>query len=513
MSQNRENKGGKRLQKTNKKSASSKAGAQKSAAKKPQSAAGKKTIFQSKGFIVLTVIAAIIVAVYVFWELFSAPPAIKPVDLPPEVTTTTDPEGNTVEVVIDPEFSLRPDQKKEHYTFLLVGQDTYGGGNTDTMMLASYNVKEQTLNVMSLPRDTYVNYNGQKVLLNSVYNRAGGKKNPDVAIAALKKEVGDLTGIYPNYHAIVQWEAVGELVDAIGGVDYNVPARMYYNDLSQHFKIDLKPGMQHMDGSKAMQLVRWRKNSDDKGNAFGGYSNGDLGRIQTQQSFMKEIIKKCLQPTVLLPNLTEYINIFQRNVVTDLDASALTYFAKSAVGGLNMDNVEFHTLPNRGAGDAHLVPVGDELVKLVNEKFNPYDEPIERKDLDLVTSTANTSMNKPGGTINTTAPSAKPSATTKPDESPKPSQSRKPEDKDPDESGGALLPPGEGEDEPRQSGKPSASPKPTASRKPGESAKPTPEAENTPKPTATPKPEPSATPKPEPPTQAPNDEPLLPPGE
>lgn len=336
-------------------------------------------------YIVITVISGIIVAAYVGVNLFSPPPDVTggtDNTRPPQNTTILDDDGNEVAVEIP---GLSADKKKQFYTFLLVGQDTYGGGNTDTMMLAAYDVPNQNLSIMSLPRDTFVNYGGRKVLLNSVYNRAGGG---DEGIRALKREIGELTGVHPDFYVIVQWEAVGELVDAIDGVDFDVPRRMYYNDLSQNFKIDLQPGMQHLDGDKAMQLIRWRHDSDDSGHILNsGYVTGDLGRIQTQQDFLKAIIKKCLDPAVLLSNLVEYIEIFQANVVTDLSASNIAYFGKSAVGGLNMDNVTFVTLPYADAGDgAHLLPVGSRIVELVNERFNPYKEDIQLGELDLVTS-------------------------------------------------------------------------------------------------------------------------------
>lgn len=374
MSQQRENKGGRRL------SGSEGDG---EARKKAKPKREGRALVLHRVYVGLTIVAAVIVAGFAFWNLFSAPPEV---DAPsrPVTTTVVDDAGNEVEVEIP---GLSADRKKQFYTFLLVGQDTFGGGNTDTMMLVAYDVPNQNLSVMSLPRDTYVNYNGRKVLLNSVYNRAGGSKD-DKGITALKKEVGELTGVTPDYHVLVQWAAVGKLVDAIDGVDFDVPRRMYYNDLSQDFKIDLQKGLQHLNGDQAMQLIRWRHNSDDRGNILNsGYANGDLGRIQTQQDFMKAIIKKCLQPEVLLSNLSEYIQIFQENVVTNLSVSNMTYFGKSAVSGLDMDHVQFTTMPWKDAGDgAHILPVASELLEGINASFNPYQDDVRLSELDAVTA-------------------------------------------------------------------------------------------------------------------------------
>ena len=338
-------------------------------------------------FLVLTILAALIIAGFVLWNVLSAPPPVDNLGPDrPQVTTSIDEAGNEIEVEIPGQFAGRKDQ---FYTFLVVGQDTFGGGNTDTMMLAAYDVPNQKLSVMSLPRDTFVQYRGRNVLLNSVFNRAGGGEN---GIKALKQEVGELTGVTPDYYVIVQWEAVGELVDAIGGVYFEVPFDMYYNDLSQHFKIDLRGGYQLLDGNGAMGLLRWRHNSiGDTGKIdySYGYAEGDLGRIKTQQAFLTATLAKCLQPGVLLPNLMGYIQIFQENVVTDLTIPNMVYFAKSAVGNLDMEDVQFVTMPNKSAGDgAHVLPIGSELLKLVNSSFNPYQDDLRLSELKLVTSVA-----------------------------------------------------------------------------------------------------------------------------
>ena len=426
-------------------------------------------------YIVLTVIAAVIVVGFLFWNVFSAPPGEGELATrKPQTTTVIDEEGNEVEVEIP---GLSADRKEQFYTFLLVGQDTYGGGNTDTMMLAAYDVPNQKLSVMSLPRDTFVNYNGRRVLLNSVYNRAGGAKD-DQGITALKDAVGDLTGVTPDFYVIIQWEAVGTLVDAIDGVYFDVPRRMYYNDLTQNFKIDLQPGYQLLDGDKAMQLIRWRHNSDDRGHILNsGYATGDIGRIGTQQEFMKAIIAKCLQPEVLLTNLTEYISIFQKNVVTDLTVPNMAYFAKSAVGKLDMDSVAFMTMPYQSAGDgAHVLPVGSELLAAINEGFNPYRDDIRLSELKLVTSisssgSSGSSSGSSGGMSQTVTPSPTPTPAATPTPSPTPGTEMPVTSPEGGEGGQTTAPPSES---PGASEQPAPSPTPTPMPTPTPAATPAP---------------------------------------
>lgn len=406
-------------------------------------------------FLVLTIIAAIIVVGTVVFLLVTAPPDASQLSTPrPQTTTVIDENGNEIQVEIP---GLAANRKEQFYTFLLVGQDTGGGGLTDTMMLAAYDVPNQTLNVMSLPRDTYVRYGRQNVLLNSVYNRAGGGED---GIEALMTEVGDLTGVIPDFYVIVQWEAVGELVDAIDGVYFDVPLDMNYDDPTQDLYIHLDAGMQLIDGDKAMQLLRWRKNNrfvNGRLVVYGGYPNGDLGRIETQQAFLTAVLEKCLQPTVLLPNLMEYVTIFQKNVETDLSIPNMAYFGKSAANGLDMSQVEFITMPYKDAGDgAHLLPVGSGIVEKINDGFNPYDREITLRDLDLVT-TIYTS-----GTTSTSEPSATPSAV--PTEEPavsatpdQPAVESPPASEEPGQSPSASAEPSQ---EPAVSGSPAATPTP-----------------------------------------------------
>lgn len=482
-------------------------------------------------YIALTVVSAIIVLGYIGVNLFAAPPDVGPSgpDGPdrtprPRVTTTVDESGNVIEVEIP---GLPADRKKEFYTFLVVGQSQDSGGKlSDTMMLVAYDVPNQKLSVMNLPRDTYVRYQGVR-MLNAVYNRAGGDKDGK-GIQGLKNAVEDLTGIYPDFHVIIQWEALGELVDAIGGVYFDVPFDMYYNDLSQHFKIDVKKGYQLLDGEGAMGVVRWRQNSignTGMKDPHYGYADGDLGRIKTQQAFMKAVIAKCIQPDVLLGNLSEYINIFQRNVITDLSVANMAYFGKAAIGGLDMENVTFVTLPNNYAGDGHLVPVGSQIVKAVNESFNPYEDDIRLSELTLATMD------------DVPRRSAAPAETEDPDVTNDPGAPEDPDssqDPQPTQSGDVILPPGSfsrpsASPRPTESGSPEGSPRPSESGDPGPTASPRPsgvpggivipsgtpveretpvappDTEPTPPPTDTPAPLPADTPSPA------EEEPLLPP--
>ena len=373
------------------------AAGQKAKKPKPQRTTRQKVL---RGvFIGVTVLAAIIVAIGIALAIF--------IQKPPQVTqpdrNSREPSGTEAQDDEAAGSTARPDgvssdRKEDFYTFLVVGRDTYGGGNTDTIMLASYDIPNQKLSVMSIPRDTLVNVSWDIKKINSVYNMYGGG---DEGMDALKDEVSQLVGFIPDYTFVVEWEAVGKLVDAIGGVYFDVPRRMYYNDLSQNFRIDLQEGYQLIDGDKAMQLLRWRHNSDDNGNILNsGYANGDLGRIGTQQAFLQAAIEQCLQKITEVDTITGIAQIFFENVTTELSVGNLAWFAQQAIFGnsagekLDMANVNFVTMPWVSADGvwsrtynnhpSYVAPDVDELVNVVNEYFNPYVDDLRQDELDIM---------------------------------------------------------------------------------------------------------------------------------
>lgn len=275
------------------------------------------------------------------------------------------------------------DRKEDFFTFLVIGRDTGGGGNTDTVLLAAYDVKNQEMNVMSIPRDTMVNVNWDVKKINSVYNFNGGGEE---GIQALYKEVSELVGFVPDYSVIVEWEAVGELVDAIGGVWYEVPRDMDYEDPAQDLSIHVKKGYQKLNGEQAMGVVRFREGKN-------GYATGDLGRIETQQGFLKALIEQCLKIDKMT-KVTEYARIFTEQVTTDLTINNLAWFGQQAIfGGLKSENVNFITMPcttksvwsrSYKANLSYVVPNVEELVQVVNERFNPYLEELTSAELDIM---------------------------------------------------------------------------------------------------------------------------------
>ena len=284
---------------------------------------------------------------------------------------------------------LSGDRKDKFYTFLIVGRDTGGGGNTDTIMLASYDGANQRAALMSIPRDTMVNVSWDVKKINSVYNMSGGG---EAGLAALVDAVADLVGFRPDFTVTLEWEAVGAIVEAIGGVYFDVPFRMYYEDWSQELWINQEAGYRLLSGSDAMQIVRWRKNNCGVPNPT-GTDGSDLGRTRVQQDFIAAVVRQCLQ----LQNLTrinEIARVFAEDVHTDLTVGNLVWFAEQAiVGGFSTENIYSCTMPNipvsaysrsYGTNLSYVVPDGAELIETINGHFNPYWTGVTLANLDLM---------------------------------------------------------------------------------------------------------------------------------
>lgn len=205
--------------------------------------------------------------------------------------------------------------------------DTYSGTRTDTMLLVKPNLKEQSLNVISLPRDS-------KVYLDEMESRVG-KLNAAHAIGGpdkTRRVIEDALGVSVNKYVAVDFRAVRALVDAVGGIDIYVPQRMRYTDNTAKLRINLQPGWTHMDGKTAEGFLRFRHDA-----------YGDIGRVRRQQQFIGALRNRLNSPDVVL-RLPELISVVSRYVKTNLSTTELLQFANYAKKVPTQDT-RFATLP------------------------------------------------------------------------------------------------------------------------------------------------------------------------
>ena len=320
-------------------------------------------------------VAAITAGVYLLWE---KPPELAAL---PESTAkpiaarktgadddiTAEPSPEPTEVLEDGEAILTTRQDGT-YTFLLAGKDE-AGGNTDTIMVGKLDTRDHTLNIVSIPRDTLVNVEWMVRKINAAYAGAGGGED---GVEALKQQVSRLLGFNVDCYAIIDIQVLIDAVNAIGGIDFDVPQQMYYDGGPV---IYLEPGYQHLDGEQVLGLLRFRS----------GYTTGDLGRLDMQHTFLKAVAEQFID-LGNVPNAGKLLKILSNGLMTDLAPANIAYFMRQAIS-CDSEDIHFYTMPNNPVylNDLSYVTVEiSDWLKLVNECLNPYDEQVGYGNVDIV---------------------------------------------------------------------------------------------------------------------------------
>lgn len=299
-------------------------------------------------------------------EQKSAVPTATP--KPAEATPTPEPTQDVTEAPLS-------GRRDNCYTFVILAMDQIRV-NTDTILVGRLDTDAGTLDVVNIPRDTLVNVSWGVKKINTIL--AAERNDMDRFL----EHLSNLVGFTADCYAVVNFKAVEKLVDCIGGVYYNVPRDMDYDDPTQDLYIHIPKGEQHLNGEDAVKVLRFRN-----GNNGTGYPNGDLGRIATQQDFMKALASQFLT-LGNIPNLSTAIDIFQENVQTNLSANNIAFFVREFLQ-LDKENLRFHTLPGSGAyirGGSYWEVDLDEWVNIVNDDLNPYYQVITADNLNILQS-------------------------------------------------------------------------------------------------------------------------------
>jgi LCP family protein required for cell wall assembly len=263
-----------------------------------------------------------------------------------------------------------PYQRRDNcWTFLLVGKDKVGA-NTDSLMYLVYDVENQTVNVASIPRDTRVDTDRKGAAakkINAAFG-AGGMQ-------ALKEDVAKTLGLPVDYYIQVDVKGFVALVNAVDGIDFDIPCNMSYDDPAQDLSIHYTKGVTHLNGQQALEVCRFRDNND-------GTGYYDQGRMETQRNVLKAVAKKILSWDSVT-KVNEFVSIFADNVNTDLSLSNLLWFASQALS-FDMENLNTMTLPAEWTSPyMYLDP--EQTLEMVNQYLNPYTTDRTADQLDIVT--------------------------------------------------------------------------------------------------------------------------------
>lgn len=325
---------------------------------KKQLTAAQKKKRRIIGGSVTAAVLLMVVAVAALANAYIRPPTNDP--------TIKDPEnGDAVDLLNS------GDRIGDVFTFVVCATDEEES-RTDAIMVATMDVTDKTINVMNIPRDTMSNITSRSGAGRKINAAYGTKKG----IEQTKAEVELLMGFVPDKYIVVNFDGIAEIVDAIGGLEYEVPFRMKYDDPSQDLHIDLYAGLQLLTGKQTVEFLRWRKNNS--GVSPSGYVNGDEGRVENQQKFLKALAAEVLQ----MKNITKIKTIADtvfKNVTTDFTAGEILWMAMQSLQ-IDNDDIQMFTLPGYGAMStagtseafSFYFPYYNETLELVNEYFNPF---------------------------------------------------------------------------------------------------------------------------------------------
>ncbi len=323
-------------------------------------------------FIVIITFAASFVAFYkpvTSGEL----PFDTSVDLPPVESGSDTPEQN-------PSDSTPGDEnpgpavpiytpRDEVYNFLLIGHDR-AAKLADVIMLVNFDVNAGKIAVMQIPRDTYIDAGSNvpqiNVLFAANYNRAVYDKIPNptqYAAERLAEALEKNLCIQIQYTAVMDLDGFAAIVDAIGGVDVDIPIDMEYVDPEQDLVIDLKAGPTHLTGELAEGFVRFRDS----------FIQADIGRVNMQKLFLAAFFDKLIS-SVSVSNVSSLAGIVLDNLTTSIPFQDVVYFGKNVLT-VELSELVMLTIPGDGVRTNYVINRADTL-KAINTHFNIYDHDI-----------------------------------------------------------------------------------------------------------------------------------------
>ena len=246
-------------------------------------------------------------------------------------------DGSQVEIQLTEFEQLKVDSKRVNV--LLFGTD---GARADTIMVASYDLENQIVDLISVPRDTYHYVPGYDLEGQNKINAVYGFPGDEWGSLGLMNTISELLDIPLEYYVKVNYNGLKAVVDVLGGIEIDVPFDMLYDDPKAEppLHIDLKAGTQVLNGDKAMEYIRWRKNNGEAG-------EGDLPRIERQQEFMMLLLKKSM--SYKLPTVA---NTVFEYVKTNMPLDRILYYAAKGIS-FDMENLNRYRIPGDVSHDGH----------------------------------------------------------------------------------------------------------------------------------------------------------------
>lgn len=285
------------------------------------------------------------------------------------------------------------------------------GLRTDAIMLASYNTKENTVNMLSIPRDLrmYIGNRYQKINAAHAYETDGVIGGPTATCEAVTR----LTGVPINYYVDFSFDAVAHVINELGPVEFTIPdiygdgVGMVYDDPVQGLHINLPPGTYELDGSQVVQLLRYRKGNPDPVTGIRkSYPNGDADRIKIQQDFLKALVDQKLNISLIqkIPSIfTDVKNEIKTNLSVKDVLKYSKYLTDFTSAGIRSETVPGDSTNDSSNGDV-FVPDMKKLQAMVQDMFDVSGENMSYANPDETPELYSSGYMTLGGYVRSTDP-------------------------------------------------------------------------------------------------------------
>ena len=251
--------------------------------------------------------------------------------------------------------------------FLVVGCDWTSSKQTDVLVVVCMDHKKNTVSMLQIPRDTYVNTLNGGNRINSVFPNA---RQGELPINALRRCLSDQLQIPIDHYVLFTIEGAVNVVDAIGGVEMNLKSQIRIEDplkLGKYYNIG--PGKVKLSGKDAIGFMRKRYGDEE------GYDGSDIGRVKQQRKFYAALFNELLKMSK--SEIFKVANGCFSQIQTDLTLNETAAFALAAKN-MDKENIHIFGLPGQACsyGASYYSIHRDEYVEMFNTYFNPYGEPI-----------------------------------------------------------------------------------------------------------------------------------------
>ena len=297
---------------------------------------------------------------------------------------------------------FKPAEKQINFVIYGLDKDDI---RTDLMMIGTFSSDDKTIDIISVPRDIKISLTDEEIAFLKKKNRPVPSKEyikltelfsypgEEMGVDFVTAKLEDMFNVEFAYYALLDIDGFRALVNAMGGVEFDVPQRMWYEDYPQDLYIDLYPGLQILDGTQAEGLIRYRGTNDGYEHISPNYKMPDIERNAVQRDFLRAFILQLLAKETILGNASDIVSTVKNNVSTNFNINEVPKYL-NYIKDINTDNIRTHyipIIPIKIDGTDFLEINEDDAKTVINKVFYgiaPDPIPSEGKKIQIINATS-----------------------------------------------------------------------------------------------------------------------------